>query len=114
MLIKCMMCLQVGKTTIVSQMIKNQLPPKYEPTIEDLHSRDFRVGNETVRLNVLDTAGDLSFPAMRQLSISTAQAFVLVYSVTEESSFREVKQLFYEIKESKDNWEEVHPLNFHF
>ncbi|XP_063715369.1 ras-related protein Rap-2b-like [Symsagittifera roscoffensis] len=98
---------KVGKTTIVSQMVKNQLPPKYEATLEDLHTKDYRVGTHTVRLNVLDTAGDLSFPAMRQLSISTATAFVLVYSVTEESSFKEVKQLFYEIKESKVNFAEI-------
>ena len=88
-------------------MVKNKLPSKYEPTIEDLHTKDYKVGSSTLRVNVLDTAGDLSFPAMRQLSISTANAFVLVYSVTESKSFEEVKQLFYEIKETKENFDEI-------
>ena len=98
---------QVGKTTVVSQLMKGRIPPKNEATIEDLHSKDYKIGSSTLRLSVVDTAGDLSFPAMRQLSISTANAFLLIYSVTESHSFEQVKQLFYEIKESKSNFDEV-------
>lgn len=52
-------------------------------------------------LDILDTSGSYEFPAMRALSMSSADAFVLVYTVTDASTFEEVRALrnqIYEIK----------------
>ena len=44
-------------------------------------------------MEILDTAGMHQFPAMRELSIQSGQAFVIVYSVESEESFKEALQL---------------------
>lgn len=53
----------------------------------------------------MDTSGDMQFPAMRRLSIATAHAFLLVYSVTSAESFTAVKQCFEEIREQRADFQ---------
>jgi hypothetical protein len=47
----------------------------------------------------------MQFPAMRRLSIATAHAFMLVYSVTSAPSFAAVKQCFEEIREQRADFQ---------
>jgi GTPase SAR1 family protein len=58
-----------------------------------------------VKVDILDTSGDGQFPAMRRLSIATAHAFLLVYSVTSAPSLTAVKQCFEEIKEQRADFQ---------
>lgn len=59
------------------------------------------------QVDLLDTAGNLAFPAMRRLSITTAHAFILVYSITSQQSFEEMKKLWTQIKEERSNYQEL-------
>ncbi|KAG8180796.1 hypothetical protein JTE90_008581 [Oedothorax gibbosus] len=77
-----------------------------------MHSLPFSMPNSNVggmqlKVTFLDTAGDLQFPAMRRLSIANGQAFLLVYSVDSEESFRIIKQCFAEIREQKGDFQEL-------
>lgn len=67
-----------------------------------------------LQVDILDTSGDLQFPAMRRLSIATAHAFLLVYSVTSASSFIAVKQCFEEIKEQRADFQVERSISFNF
>ncbi|CAA9997368.1 unnamed protein product [Nesidiocoris tenuis] len=67
--------------------------------------RSFKRRDQTV--DILDTCGDLQFPAMRRLSIATAHAFLLVYSITSEESFNAVKRCFEEVREQRPDFQEV-------
>ena len=51
--------------------------PKYKPTVEDLYSQDFQIGDSTLKVDFLDTAGDDQFPVMRRLSISSGSNLYL-------------------------------------
>jgi len=61
----------------------------------------------TSQVDILDTAGNLEFPAMRRLSISTAHAFLLVFAVDNRQSFDEVCQLWEQIGEQRPNRDEI-------
>lgn len=57
------------------------------------------------QVDILDTSGDMQFPAMRRLSIATAHAFLLVYATTSAPSFGCVKQCFEEIREQRADFQ---------
>ncbi|XP_063239299.1 ras-related protein Rap-2c [Bacillus rossius redtenbacheri] len=92
---------KVGKSSLITQFLYGTFSPKYRRTIEEMHHGDFSVGGVSLRLDILDTSGDHEFPAMRALSISSADAFVLVYDVTDAASFEEVRALRDQIHETK-------------
>ena len=97
----------VGKSAIVSRFLNGSFPETYKPTVEDLHCRDFNVAGKVVKVDIMDTAGDRSFPAMRRLSISTGHGFILVFAMNCRKSFEEIKQLWEEIKELRSNYQDL-------
>lgn len=89
---------KVGKSCIVHKFLYDRFTPKYSRTIEDLHVADYNLSTgASLTLEILDTTGSYQFPAMRALSISNANAFVLVYSVGDLESWQRVHDLRYEV-----------------
>lgn len=97
----------VGKSSILKRFLFGTFSSDYKETVEDLYSREYDVQGNHLKVDFLDTAGNIAFPAMRRLSIANAHAFVLVYSITNEATFAEVKSLWENIKEVRDNYEEI-------
>jgi len=98
---------KVGKSAIINQFIEKEFLQHYQPTAEDhlTHVVEHR-GNMCVCL-LVDTAGSDDFPAMRKLSVSKGNAFIVVYSVANRKSFERAKKFIEEIKEVKRNNAEV-------
>ncbi|XP_017944774.1 dexamethasone-induced Ras-related protein 1 isoform X2 [Manacus vitellinus] len=63
---------KVGKTAIVSRFLTGRFEEQYTPTIEDFHRKFYSIRGEVYQLDILDTSGNHPFPAMRRLSILTA------------------------------------------
>lgn len=84
---------KVGKSAIINQFLYGTFTPKYKRTVEEMHHGDFNVSGIHLTLDILDTSGSYEFPAMRDLSIKSADAFVLVYDVNDVNTFHEVKTL---------------------
>ncbi|KAH0553814.1 GTP-binding protein Di-Ras2 [Cotesia glomerata] len=97
----------VGKSAIIRRLLGQGFTERYRPTVEDLYSRECILGTMTFKVDLLDTAGDLQFPAMRRLSIATAHAFLLVYAATSSPSFDCVKMVFEEVREQRPDYQEV-------
>lgn len=93
----------VGKSCIVSRFIYGKFLDEYKKTVEDMHHKNYKVNKTLVRLDILDTSGTYAFPAMMDLAISKGDAFILVYSVADESSFEKVKFLRELIVQKKCN-----------
>ena len=102
---------KVGKTAIINRFLHGKFPEHYKQTVEDLHCRDYDIKGAALKVDLLDTSGDLAFPAMRRLSISTAHAFILVFSIDNQESFTVVKQIWDQIKEQRSNYQEL-PIVF--
>ncbi|KAK5979383.1 hypothetical protein GCK32_000620 [Trichostrongylus colubriformis] len=90
---------KVGKTNLIRRYLYNQFSEKYKETIEDLHSRQFRIKGVPLPLDILDT--NFNFPDMRKLSIASASAFLLVFAVDDVPSFKEMSDLWQEICERR-------------
>ncbi|XP_049306912.1 GTP-binding protein Di-Ras2-like [Bactrocera dorsalis] len=97
----------VGKSSIIKRFLFKTYTDKYRATVEDLFNREYDLGGITLKVDILDTSGDMQFPAMRRLSIATAHAFMLVYASTSASSFRCVKQCFEEIREQRTDYQDI-------
>ncbi|XGW32689.1 hypothetical protein V3C99_017321 [Haemonchus contortus] len=90
---------KVGKTNLIRRYLYNEFSEKYKETIEDLHSRQFRIQGVPLPLDILDT--NFNFPDMRKLSIASASAFLLVFAVDDVPSFKEMSDLWQEICERR-------------
>ncbi|KAE9415467.1 hypothetical protein Angca_009279 [Angiostrongylus cantonensis] len=86
---------KVGKTNLIRRYLYNEFSEKYKETIEDLHSRQFRIKGVPLLLDILDT--NFNFPDMRKVSIAAANAFLLVFAVDDVPSFKEMSDIWQEI-----------------
>ena len=91
----------VGKTAIIQKFFYNHFPHQYVPTVEDLHSRNFTLFGKELTVSVLDTAGAGAFPAMRELSLTNADGFILVYSIDNSKSWEDVKSIHEEVMKKR-------------
>ncbi|XP_046839834.1 ras-related protein Rap-1b-like [Xenia sp. Carnegie-2017] len=92
----------VGKSALTVQFVQGIFVEKYDPTIEDSYRKQVEVDNQQCMLEILDTAGTEQFTAMRDLYMKNGQGFVLVYSITSQSSFNDLEDLRDQIIRVKD------------
>ncbi|KAG7491891.1 hypothetical protein MATL_G00009080 [Megalops atlanticus] len=92
---------EVGKTALILRFLQDRFEHKYKRTVEELHSIEYEIDGAKIRIEIMDTSGSYSFPAMRKLCIRNSDAFALVYSIDDPESFEEVQRLREEILELK-------------
>lgn len=92
----------VGKSALTIQLIQNHFIDEYDPTIEDSYRKQVTIDNETSLLDILDTAGQEEYSAMRDQYMRTGQGFLLVYAITSRGSFEEINQFRDQILRVKD------------
>jgi len=83
----------VGKSALTIQFIQNHFIIAYDPTIEDSYRKQVLIDDETAVLDILDTAGQEEFSAMRDQYMRTGKGFLLVYDITSRRTFEEVVTL---------------------
>ncbi|XP_031730518.1 rasd family member 4 [Anarrhichthys ocellatus] len=93
----------VGKTALIQRFLQDTFEPKHRRTVEELHSKEYDIGGVKITVEILDTSGSYSFPAMRKLSIQNSDAFALVYALDDAESLEAVKSLRDEIMEIKED-----------
>lgn len=54
---------------------------------------EFQVDGQPCVLEILDTAGTEQFASMRDLYIKNGQGFVVVYSITSQQTFHDIKTM---------------------
>eukprot|EP01089_Gocevia_fonbrunei_P003447 TRINITY_DN1341_c0_g1_i1.p1 TRINITY_DN1341_c0_g1~~TRINITY_DN1341_c0_g1_i1.p1 ORF type:complete len:184 (-),score=38.87 TRINITY_DN1341_c0_g1_i1:36-587(-) len=92
----------VGKSTITIKFLFNKFEEEYDPTIEDSYRKQITIDEHNVLLDILDTAGQEEFDAMRAYYIDDYDAFLLAYSVIHQQSFRDIKTLVQFIEKLKE------------
>ncbi|XP_076468681.1 ras-related protein Rap1-like [Babylonia areolata] len=92
----------VGKSALTVQFVQGIFVEKYDPTIEDSYRKQVEVDGQQCMLEILDTAGTEQFTAMRDLYMKNGQGFLLVYSITAQSTFNDLQELREQILRVKD------------
>ena len=90
---------KVGKTNFALQLIHGNVPAqqKYKPTVEDFYRKTVNWKGEIFQLNIIDTAGTYTFPAMRKLHIETSDGFFIVYTDESMDSVKEIQRIYEQI-----------------
>jgi len=92
----------VGKSALTIQFIQSHFVDEYDPTIEDSYRKQCVIDDEVALLDVLDTAGQEEYGAMREQYMRTGEGFLLVYSITSRNSFEEISTFYQQILRVKD------------
>lgn len=92
----------VGKSALTIQFFQKLFVTDYDPTIEDSYIQHTEVDGIWCILDVLDTAGQEEFSAMREQYMRKGDGFLLVYSVTDKQSFENICNFHTQILRVKD------------
>ena len=87
-----------GKTCIIAQFINGSFDPG---TISSLTAQFIRktiqfADERNITLDIWDTAGQEKYKALAKIYYKDAKVVILVYDITDESSFIEMKEFWYE------------------
>lgn len=77
----------VGKSAFAVRFLEGRFLENYNPTIEDSHTKEFTVDGETHSLELLDTAGQEEYSALRDHLMKTGEGFLLLYAIDSVRSF---------------------------
>jgi len=83
----------VGKSALTVRFIRDVFVETYDPTIEEEYRRTMTVDGQLDSLEVLDTAGAEQFNSLNEVYLKSGRGFVLVFSLTQEATLREVDNL---------------------
>lgn len=92
----------VGKSALTIQFVQSHFVDEYDPTIEDSYRKQCVIDEEVALLDVLDTAGQEEYSAMREQYMRSGEGFLLVYSITSRNSFEEIATFYQQILRVKD------------
>ncbi|KAH0955991.1 hypothetical protein HN011_009155 [Eciton burchellii] len=98
----------VGKSALTIQFFQKLFVTDYDPTIEDNYSQHTEVDKQWCVLDVLDTAGQEEFSAMRDQYMRTGDGFLMVYSVTDKQSYQNIIHFYEQILRVKDR--DIYPM----
>lgn len=92
----------VGKSALTIQFFQKLFIEDYDPTIEDSYIQHTQIDGEWCILDVLDTAGQEEFSAMREQYMRKGDGFLMVFSVTDLHSYENIKNFYTQILRVKD------------
>merc|ERR1712137_911170 len=93
----------VGKSALTLQFVQHVFCDEYDPTIEDQHRKQTVIDGECSVLDILDTAGQEEYTAMRDQYMRTGEGFLLVFALNSSASFQEIQPLYEQILRVKDS-----------
>lgn len=93
----------VGKTCIVLRLKENMYLANYQPTVgPGVFSKEFDTLKGTVGVNIWDTAGEERYRSFTGLYSQGAKAAILVYDITDRTSFESIPEWVEMLHENAD------------
>ena len=79
-------------------MVLVQFVEDYEPTKADSYRKKVVLDGEEVQIDILDTAGQEDYAAIRDNYFRSGEGFLLVFSITEQESFSSTAEFRSEVR----------------
>ena len=95
---------QVGKTSIITQLVRKTFDEEYIQTIAgDKSTKDIELSNgKTLNLEIWDTAGQEIYRNVNKIFMKNAKIVILVYDMTSEESFKGLNDWYKQVIEVND------------
>lgn len=84
----------VGKSALTLQFMYDEFVEDYEPTKADSYRKKILLDGEDVQIDILDTAGQEDYAAIRDNYFRSGEGFLCIFSITEDESFFQATQEF--------------------
>ncbi|ODN05522.1 Ras-related protein Ral-a [Orchesella cincta] len=82
----------VGKSALTLQFMYDEFVEDYEPTKADSYRKKVVLDGEEVQIDILDTAGQEDYAAIRDNYFRSGEGFLCVFSITETDSFQATQE----------------------
>jgi len=92
----------VGKSCLTIRFLKDEFSNEYDPTIEENYRKSVIVDQVNATVNIIDTAGQQEYTALRDQHLKDGKGFLLVFALNDKNTFEEVRQLRDQIIKLKD------------
>jgi len=79
----------VGKSALTLQFMYDEFVEDYEPTKADSYRKKVVLDGQDSQIDILDTAGQEDYAAIRDNYFRSGEGFLCVFSITDKSSFDE-------------------------
>uniref|UniRef100_A0A8C0GJS3 small monomeric GTPase n=1 Tax=Chelonoidis abingdonii TaxID=106734 RepID=A0A8C0GJS3_CHEAB len=83
----------VGKSALTLQFMYDEFVEDYEPTKADSYRKKVVLDGDEFQIDILDTAGQEDYAAIRDNYFRSGEGFLLVFSITEYESFTATAEL---------------------
>lgn len=93
----------VGKSALTLQFMYDEFVEDYEPTKADSYRKKVLLDNQEVQLDILDTAGQEDYAAIRDNYFRSGEGFLCVFSITEQESLNAAHELREQILRVKND-----------
>lgn len=82
----------VGKSALTLQFMYDEFVEDYEPTKADSYRKKILLDGEDVQIDILDTAGQEDYAAIRDHYFRSGEGFLCIFSITEDESFQATQE----------------------
>ncbi|KAK7793187.1 hypothetical protein R5R35_012831 [Gryllus longicercus] len=93
----------VGKSALTLQFMYDEFVEDYEPTKADSYRKKVVLDGEEVQIDILDTAGQEDYAAIRDNYFRSGEGFLCVFSITEDDSFQATQEFREQILRVKND-----------
>lgn len=93
----------VGKSALTLQFMYDEFVEDYEPTKADSYRKRIILDGQEVQIDILDTAGQEDYAAIRDTYFRTGEGFLCLFSITEQESLMVAHELREQILRVKND-----------
>ena len=77
--------------------------PQYDPTVEESYLTTIDLDGKALQIEILDTAGQHEYTPLRETFMHTGDGFLLVYSIVDDQTFEELRDIHEQIMRVHQN-----------